>query len=69
MPATSSPSVVATTKSSPFCLKASTGGGAPLPRRLFSTAIQLFDVRSGFCSEPDSANSFSMIVWVSTNQE
>ena len=22
---------------------------------------------SGFCSEPDSANSFSMIFWVSTN--
>ena len=25
-------------------------------------------VRSGFCSEPDSANSFSMIFWVRTNQ-
>ena len=23
---------------------------------------------SGFCSEPESANSFSMIFWVSTNQ-
>ena len=28
----------------------------------------LLPVRSGFCSEPDSANSFSMIFWVSTNQ-
>ena len=26
-------------------------------------------VRSGFCSEPESANSFSMIFWVSTNHE
>jgi hypothetical protein len=26
-------------------------------------------VMSGFCSEPESANSFSMIFWVSTNQE
>ena len=30
---------------------------------------QLFPVRSGFCSEPESANSFLMMLWVSTNQE
>ena len=58
-----------TMKSSPFCLNASTGGGAPPPRRLFRTASQLFEVMSGFCSEPDSANSFLMIACVSTNQE
>ena len=28
----------------------------------------LFPVRSGFCSEPERVNSFSMIFWVSTNQ-
>ena len=28
----------------------------------------LLPVRSGFCSLPESANSFSMIFWVSTNQ-
>ena len=33
-----------------------------------STCRTLLPVRSGFCSEPDSANSFSMIFWVSTNQ-
>ena len=25
-------------------------------------------VRSGFCSEPERANSFSTILWVATNQ-
>ena len=28
----------------------------------------LLPVMSGFCSEPESANSFSMIFWVRTNQ-
>ena len=30
---------------------------------------QLLPVRSGFCSEPDSANSFLMMLWVRMNQE
>ena len=55
-------------KSTPWRLNASTGGGAPLPTRLAITWRMLFEVRSGFCSEPDSANSRSMIFWVSTNQ-
>ena len=33
-----------------------------------STCRRSRPVMSGFCSEPDSANSFSMILWVSTNQ-
>jgi hypothetical protein len=49
-------------------MKACTGRGGPLASRSRSTACQLFDVVSGFCSEPDSANSFSMIFRVSTNQ-
>ena len=39
----------------------------PAPTRVFSTARTLLPVMSGFCSEPESANSFSMIFWVSTN--
>ena len=34
-----------------------------------SSSLTSLPVRSGFCSEPDSANSFSMIFWVSTNHE
>ena len=30
---------------------------------------QLLPVRSGFCSEPESANSFLMMLWVRMNQE
>ena len=41
--------------------------GRPAPSRSLSTARRLFDVVSGFCSEPESANSFSMIFCVSTN--
>ena len=48
-------------------MNASTGPGAPLPTRVFSTAAIDLLVMSGFCSEPDSANSFSMIFCVSTN--
>ena len=68
MPSTSSGSVSATTKSAPCCLNASTGPGAPERTRLSSSGMFL-SVRSGFCSEPESANSFSMIFWVSTNHE
>ena len=56
-------------KSAPFSMKARTGGGAPPARRLLMTRSQLPLVRSGFCSEPESANSRSMIFWLSTNQE
>ncbi len=68
--ATSSSRVSATTKSAPWRLNASTGRGAPLPsRRSRRTALRSPLVRSGFCSEPDSANSFSIIRWVRTNHE
>ena len=69
MPATRSSRVSATTKSSPLSLNASTGPVAPLESRWRSSSRTLFPVRSGFCSWPESANSFSMIAWVSTNQE
>ena len=49
-------------------MNAFTGRGGPLASRSRSTARRPFEVVSGFCSEPDSANSFSMIFWVSTNQ-
>ena len=39
----------------------------PIPA-LDSTCHTLLLVRSGFCSEPDSANSRWMMRWVSTNQ-
>ena len=67
MPATSARRSRSTTKSAPCSLNASTGSGAPEPARVLSTARMLLPVMSGFCSEPDSANSFSMIFWVSTN--
>ena len=54
-------------KSSPWSMNACTGDGGPLPSRSLSTARLLLEVVSGFCSEPESANSFSMIFWVSTN--
>ena len=67
MPATSRGRVSATTKSTPWRLNASTGPGAPgRIRRMTSRMLRL--VRSGFCSEPESANSFSMTFWVRTNQ-
>ena len=69
MPAISSGSVSATTKSSPCSLKASTGPGAPSAKRLLAISLMSLLVMSGFCSEPDSANSFSMIDWVRMNQE
>ena len=56
-------------KSSPFCLNASTGAGAPLLVARLIVMRQLLPVRSGFCSEPESANSFSMMLWVRMNQE
>ena len=36
---------------------------------LQDTCMRLLPVMSGFCSEPDSANSFLMIFWVRMNQE
>ena len=56
-------------KSAPWVLNASTGAGAALLVARFAVIRQLFPVRSGFCSEPDSANSFLMMLWVSTNHE
>ena len=67
IPRTSADSSRSTTKSAPCCLNASTGAGAPEPSRPLSTCLRSRPVMSGFCSEPDSANSFSMIFWVSTN--
>ena len=46
-----------------------TGAGAPARARGSTTCRQLLLVRSGFCSEPDSANSFPMIRCVSMNHE
>ena len=68
IPSTSSGRVAATTKSAPRRLNVSTGAGAP-GRSRFSVSRRSLPVRSGFCSEPDSANSFSRIFWVSTNHE
>ena len=56
-------------KSAPWLLNASTGAGAPLLVARLAVIRQLLPVRSGFCSEPESANSFLMMLWVSTNQE
>jgi hypothetical protein len=67
IPATSSGSVVAVTKSSPRSRKAWTGAETPDFTRL-SRSLRSLPVRSGFCSEPDSANSFSTIFFVDTNQ-
>ena len=55
-------------KSGPLRLNASTGGGAPFPRRLEITRRTSRLVKSGFCSDPESANSRSMIFWVTMNQ-
>ncbi len=44
--------------------------GAPLPRmRSRRNPARSLAVMSGFCSEPESANSFSTIFWVRMNQE
>ena len=56
-------------KSAPWRLKASTGAGAPLLVARRAVIGQLLPVRSGFCSEPDSANSFLMMLWVRINHE
>ena len=69
MPLTSASRSLAMTKSAPFALKASTGPGAFLPTARRRTRRHDRPVRSGFCSEPDRANSLRMIDWSSTNQE
>ena len=66
---TSAGSVFLTMKSSPLSMNALTGACTPAPRRLLSTLRQLFDVMSGFCSEPDSANSFLITASVRMNHE
>ena len=58
----------ACTKSSPCRRNASIGSGAPDPNRPASCRTD-FPVRSGFCSDPDSANSFSMIRRLRMNHE
>ena len=50
-------------------LSASTGPGAPLASRVLARNVRSLPVMSGFCSEPDRANSFSIIDWVRTNHE
>ena len=67
IPATSSGSDVAVTKSSPRSRKACTGPDTPALTRP-SSNLRSLPVRSGFCSDPDSANSFSTILCVATNQ-
>jgi hypothetical protein len=67
MPATSAGSESRTTKSAPWRMNAATGPGGPGRARCTSPGM-LLPVRPGFCSEPDSANSRSMIFSVSRNQ-
>ena len=62
MPATSSGRVSATTKSAPLSRNACTGAGRAGPRPGRAPGGCSRPVRSGFCSEPDSANSFSTIL-------
>ena len=69
MASTRSSRLSRTMKSTPWVLNASTGAGAPLLVARRAVASQLLPVRSGFCSEPESANSFLMMLCVSTNQE
>ena len=69
MPAISVGRSSATTKSMPCSLNASTGPGAPEERRSLSSSRGSLPVMSGFCSEPERLNSFSMIDWVRTNHE
>lgn len=67
---TSSSRLLATTKSAPWRLNASTGPVASLfKNRSCRTALWLLPVMSGFCSEPERANSFLMIFWFKMNQE
>ena len=65
----SSSRVSRTMKSAPLSMNACTGAPAPLPRRVFASSRTSLPVRSGFCSLPESVNSFSMIFCDSTNQE
>ena len=67
IPSTSAGSERSTTKSSPCFLNASTGGVAPASSRERTIRRTSLPVTSGFCSDPLSANSRSMIFWVSTN--
>ncbi len=68
MPATSSRRLSATTKSSPWSRKAWIGPGTSGNSRERTVASTSLPVMSGFCSEPDSANSRAMIRRLSTNQ-
>jgi hypothetical protein len=67
IPVTGAESLEATTKSTPFWLNFSIGSGV-CRMRARSIRMSLL-VRSGFCSEPESANSFAVIFRVVTNQE
>jgi len=69
IPSTSSRRSPRTTKSSPRSMNACTGAGGPLETRSDSSCLRSLPVMSGFCSEPDSANSFSMIDCVRMNHE
>ena len=68
MPATSSGSVLRTTKSTPRSMKRLHRIGRALADAA-EHRLMLRPVRSGFCSEPDSANSRPMMRSFSRNQE
>ena len=65
------PASSAITKSAPWSQeRLAPGPGRPCRAAgRAGTALRSLAVMSGFCSEPDSANSFSMILRVRTNQE
>ena len=68
IPATRSRRCSRTTKSIPCSLNALIGSGAPELIRLVAVSFRSFPVMSGFCSEPESANSRSIILRVRMNQ-
>ncbi len=67
MPRTSAPRSFSTTKSAPRSMNALTGAGTSTRARPITSRTDL-PVRSGFCSEPERANSLPMMRWLSTNQ-
>ncbi|OCI29238.1 hypothetical protein OERS_40830 [Oerskovia enterophila] len=68
IPAASSVGFAPHTNSGDSAANRATGPTAPGSTR-WASSRTLRPVRSGFCSEPDSANSLSMMALLSTNQE
>src|SRR6266542_5406388 len=66
IPRTRSRSRRSTTKSAPCSLNASTGPGALFDSARSASCRRSLFVRTGFCSEPDSANSRLMTRWFRT---